>query len=85
MWSSARSHLSGVPDGVTEFGPLSGKIGDWRAFLSGGISESQQEKLRSAERTGRPLGGEAFLAKLEAETGRALLKRKPGPKPRVAD
>lgn len=83
-WSSARAHLTGVSDGVTEFEPLVGEVGDWREFLSSGLSECQLEQLRSAERTGRPLGGEAFLSKLESETGRTLLRKKPGPKPRAA-
>ena len=33
-------------------------------------------------RTGRPWGDEGFIERLEADTGRALKRRKPGPKPR---
>ena len=83
-WSSAKAHLSGVSEGVTQLEPLASEVGDWRAFLSAGISDDYLEKLRSAERTGRPLGDATFLAELEARTGRALTKQKPGPKPRAS-
>lgn len=36
--------------------------------------------LRRHERTGRPLGAVAFIEGLENRLGRALKKRKPGPK-----
>src|SRR5271170_1107375 len=38
-WSSARGHLSGADDGVTEKSPLLAEISDWRAFLSRGDSD----------------------------------------------
>ena len=37
---------------------------------------------RAHERTGRPLGEEAFLASLEQDLGRILRRQKPGPKKR---
>jgi putative transposase len=38
--------------------------------------------LRMSETTGRPLGSEAWLDALEAQTGRALKPQKRGPKGR---
>ena len=62
--------------------PLLERIGDWRAYLAAGLSEAEHKTLRRHERTGRPLGSEAFVAEIEALTGRVLKKRKPGPKKR---
>ena len=42
--------------------------------------EADDELLRKHERTGRPRGNNAFLAKLEKISSRSLRKRKPGPK-----
>lgn len=36
--------------------------------------------IRKASQTGRPIGGDDFLRKLENQTGRLLVKLKPGPK-----
>ena len=41
------------------------------------------EALRLHERTGRPLGGEGFLAKLEKGLGRILHRQKPGSKQKL--
>jgi len=40
------------------------------------------KSLREHERTGRPLGDERFIAKLERLAGRLLRRQKPGPKGR---
>jgi hypothetical protein len=37
-------------------------------------------RFRKHSRTGRPLGGEAFIHRLEERLGRFIAKRKPGPK-----
>ena len=60
--------------------PLLEMVGDWRIFLAGGLEEEDLAALRSHERTGRPLGEKSFLAGIEAQLGRSLAKRKPGPK-----
>ncbi|MBM4064513.1 MAG: hypothetical protein FJ266_02560 [Planctomycetes bacterium] len=49
-------------------------------FLSKGLSDEEVEKFRCHERTGRPLGADSFLARLENALGRILRKQKPGPK-----
>jgi len=40
------------------------------------------EKMRKHEQTGRPLGGESFVARLENILERMLMPQKPGPKPK---
>ena len=80
-WSSARAHLAGRDDGLVSTAPLFEREGDWRAFLDRGLDEGELAELRAGERTGRPLGSEAFVAALERDLGRPLARRKPGPKP----
>ena len=55
---------------------------NWRAFLARVIREEDIKLLRSHERTGRPLGEEEFLARLEQDLGRILRRQKRGPKGR---
>ena len=81
-WSSASAHLAGRDDALVKVAPLLELAPDWAAFLAGGLKDSERETIRQAERTGRPLGAPRFLAKLEKKLGRALVKRKPGPRPR---
>jgi putative transposase len=80
-WSSARGHLTGLSDGLTETGAPGVAVGAWRDFPASGLDDGMLETIRSGERTGRPLGDAAFVARLEAATGRRLARRKPGPKP----
>lgn len=77
-WSSARAHLEGHDDGLVTVGPLLERIVDWPAYLRAGLRAGERETLRRHERTGRPLGSDAFIAALEDELGRRLKKRKPG-------
>jgi putative transposase len=81
-WSSARAHLTGRSDGLTEIGALGIPVAEWRDFLDQGSDEEALDMIRRGERTGRPLGDADFVARLERETGRALAPRRPGPKPR---
>ena len=57
-------------------------IGDWNAFLKSAAPEEELRDLRQHVRTGRPLGDEAFLGRLEEIVGRVLKPQKPGPKPK---
>jgi putative transposase len=80
-WSSAKAHLAGADDGLVTVAPLLERVGDWKAFLKRGVAEAERAAIRAGERTGRPLGSDAFVARLEELTGRALARRKPGPAP----
>ena len=83
-WSSARAHLTGRDDDLVTAAPLLARIGDWRAFLSLPVDDDEVDLLRRHQRTGRPLGDDAFVDRLEADLGRTLRRGKPGPKPRSA-
>ena len=45
-------------------------------------SEDDFDFIRSSTRSGRPLGGEAFVEQLEKMTGRCLRRHPPGPRPK---
>jgi len=81
-WSSARAHLSGRDDCLVKVAPLLAMIADWNAFLHSALPEEELRDLRGHGRTGRPLGDESFLGRLEARVGRVLRLQKRGPKPR---
>lgn len=82
-WSSAITHLEGRDDEPVKASPLLGFVGNWGEFLSQMAVQHQMEALRLHEGTGRPLGGEGFVAKLEKALGRILHRQKPGHKRRT--
>ena len=77
-WSSASAHVKGKDDGLVRVAPLLDIMKDWRGFLSAAMSEDEVVELRAHERTGRPLGDERFVGKIEKLTDRILCKQKPG-------
>lgn len=79
-WSSAKAHLQGEDDILVKDGPLLAIVGNWQELLASDLAERKYERLRRHERSGRPLGDDAFLAKLEKMTTRVLQKHRPGPK-----
>ena len=60
--------------------PLLARVGSWRDFLLGEVSEEEIQRIRRHERTGRPLGDEGFVGRLEEALGRILQRPKPGRK-----
>ncbi len=84
-WSSARAHLAGRDDPLVTVAPLLAMIDDWDAFLKSAMPEDELRDIRRHSRTGRPLGDEAFLERLEGIMGRVLKPQKRGPKPKQKD
>ncbi len=85
-WSSVHDQLSRKRRGlVTDTGPVRERFPKFAAFIDAGEDETLSMALRHAESIGRPLGGEAFLKKLERKTGRVLRPAKRGPKARDID
>jgi len=72
-WSSARAHVRRE----APF-PLQRAIPDWSTYLGQKESDGEIDEFREHERTGRPLGSEDFIARLEALTGRILAPRPTG-------
>jgi putative transposase len=79
-WSSAKSHISGQDDELARVKPLLNLVPDWQRFLQEGIEEKESQLIRRHEKTGRPLGNESFINKIENAADRVLRKKKPGPK-----
>lgn len=79
-WSSAHAHITGVDDKLVKVAPLLEMVKDWRGFLSTAVPEKELKALRMHEHTGRPLGNERFVDKLEGILGRPLHRQKPGRK-----
>ena len=79
-WSSARAFLDGEDDILVKVEPLTSIVGDWWKLFRSGMAEEDLEAIRSHERSGRPLGSDDFLTRLEKMTNRLLKKKKPGPK-----
>ncbi len=81
-WSSARAHLSRRDDQLVKVAPMLALIGDWRAFLNSAVPEEELRDIRRHGRTGRPLGDETFVGRLEEILGRVIKPQKRGPKPK---
>ncbi|MFC2251318.1 transposase [Labrys portucalensis] len=82
-WSSARVHLDGRDDGLTDLGPVRERFPDIAGLLQAGEDERAANALRLAETSGRPLGGGAWIEQLEAVTGRVLRPQKRGRKSKL--
>lgn len=79
-WSSARAHLAARDDALVKVAPLLSMMPDWESFLAEPDEKGFAEALGSHSRTGRPLGSQDFIEKLEQALGRRLRPGKPGPK-----
>jgi putative transposase len=82
-WSSARANMLSGSDRLIVSPTLQNMVGDWLKFVrekqDAALLSDLPEIIRKHERTGRPLGGEGFIRNLEKETGRILMKKRPGP------
>jgi putative transposase len=81
-WSSASAHAGGGEDALAETAWLKERIGGWTCswgeYLAQGEEADIARSLRLHENTGRPLGEEGFVRRLERRLGRKLLPGKPG-------
>ena len=79
-WSSARAHLFHENDILISGRENILKIDDWSVYLKEEDDRNDVEQIELHEKTGRPLGGDDFLKKLEETTGRKIIHRTPGRK-----
>ena len=79
-WSSARAHIRKEPHPLLSSCPLEIAIEDWAAYLGQEDSPEDTKKIVEHEHTGRPLGSEDFVKRLEALTGRVLAPKRRGRK-----
>jgi putative transposase len=56
-------------------------VKDWRTYLDERIETGDDiHKIKSSTKTGRPVGSDDFVKKIEKLTGRLLQRKRPGPK-----
>ena len=79
-WSSAKNHLQGKENILVKAEPLKSIVKDWQELFKTNLTKKEKERIQGHERTGRPLGDNGFLCRLEKMTNRILIKQKPGPK-----
>ena len=80
-WSSTRALIAGADDHVVSVAPALERVGDFAVFLGEEFDEAlSYAALRKAESVGRPVGSAAWLADMEARTGKVLVAGKRGPK-----
>lgn len=77
-WSSAAAHVFGIPDEILSPLPRAFQIEDWPAYLGSKETEKEIYTFREHARSGKPLGDEAFIKKLESCLGVKIQGRKPG-------
>jgi putative transposase len=84
-WSSARVHVTGIDEtGLLrmDLWRTSFDGNRWQSFLEEELrSTDDLDQIRLATRTGRPLGDDDFVRRLEGLTGRWLRPKKRGPRP----
>ncbi|MCK5215145.1 MAG: transposase, partial [Candidatus Omnitrophica bacterium] len=67
------------PDEVLSKCYLEKKIKNWSGYLAEGSTDEMLQEIRKRELTGRPLGDESFIEKIERLLGRQLMPKKTGP------
>jgi len=81
-WSSAAAHVEGRDDPYAESEWLKericGWVCSWGQYLAQTDEPALSRRLRGHENTGRPLGEEAFVRRMERRLARKLLPGKPG-------
>ena len=77
-WSSAAAYLSGKDDPLIKVRHLNKMIDDWKGFFREGVDSMIAERLLKHEHTGRPLGSEKFMLRLEKKLDRMLKPKKAG-------
>jgi putative transposase len=83
-WSSARAHIDGKEDTLISRSPLQTLIPDWEEYLRLS-SEEELQTLKRHENSGRPLGSDRFVGKIEQALGRTLKPKRRGPKKKSSE
>ena len=86
QWSSVAAHLSGRDDKLVNVSPVLERYGDFAALLEDSTDDEARFKcLRQSETTGRPLGGDEWMDRLEILISKTLKPQKRGPKKKEHD
>lgn len=79
-WSSARFHLNKEKSDLLTNNFFTDEIKNWDEYLSGHKKDDTIQQIRKLVKTGKPLGDNEFIEKIEKQTGKRLKRIKPGPK-----
>lgn len=80
-WSGVAAHLAMEEDALVRLAPVLERYGPFADFLGQeGDDETAWRALRMSETSGRPLGSDDWLDRVEAKTGRTVKPQKRGPK-----
>lgn len=79
-WSSARAHIFGTPDPLLSSNGAGLRLKNWESFLRKNEKEDVLNEIRSRSLTGRPFGGDTFIAQLENLLDRNISPKSPGRK-----
>ena len=82
LFSSAKAHVLKQKDILLSDNFMFSDIEDWSSYLAQEDQPSHVNLFKRCAHTGRPLGDEKFIIKLEELTGKVLRVKKPGPKKR---
>ena len=77
-WSSAAAHVQGQDDGLVRVEPMLALEPAWRDYLKQPVGGLETELLGRHTRSGRPLGDDLFVDKLERKLARRLRPNKRG-------
>ena len=78
-WSSAKAHIQRQADPVLSMDcPLIETIVDWQEWLREGVPSELITEIRNSTKTGRPLGSEDFVIRIEKSLSRILRPKKRG-------
>jgi putative transposase len=80
QWSSARAHVSGIPDAFLSKNSLVLSRSSWSDYLHEREDESEFKSIRAHIMSGRPWGEEDFIDRLEKSLGRKLRPQSRGPR-----
>jgi putative transposase len=79
-WSSLRAHVDGRNDGLVAVAPLLDRLGSVTALIDIEPDAVALARLRAAETSGRLLGSDEFVTRLEDLMRGRLRRQKPGRK-----
>lgn len=82
-WASTRHHLGIGNDSLVKDILLKSLIGNWKDFLNASMGDNDAKLIQLHERTGRPLGSNIFIEKLESFLKVSLKKKRAGRKKKV--
>ena len=79
------AHLDARDDNLATAAPLLERLGSMTALIDTEPEEVALARLRAAELTGRPLGSDDFVTRLESLVQRRLRRQRPGRKAKASE